>query len=66
MVKTFISIGVLGLIIYIIVLFGLPVYNYNVFKGDLTEMSTWDTDVRMSEKQFKERVMAYAEESSIP
>lgn len=66
MVKTVIGLGIFGLIIYIIILFGMPVYNYHVFRGDLAEMSTWNTEVRMTDDKFKERVMKYAEESNIP
>ena len=66
MVKTVIGLGILGLIIYITVLFGMPIYDYNVFKSDLAEMSTWDTDVKISDEKFKDRVMKYAEESNIP
>ncbi|HLC16916.1 MAG TPA: hypothetical protein VJL89_11900 [Thermodesulfovibrionia bacterium] len=66
MAKTIIGLAVFGLIIYIIVMLGLPVYNYHVFKSDLSETSTWDTDVRISDKLFKEKVLKYAEDSSIP
>lgn len=66
MAKTVVGLGIIGVIIFIVVLFGMPVYNYHVFKSDLSEVSTWDTDVRIPDKRFKERVMKYAEESNIP
>ena len=66
MIKAVFYIALIGGIIYSGVLFGLPYYNYRVFKSDVIEMSKINAAIGMDDEKFTQKILEQAKENNIP
>jgi hypothetical protein len=63
--KVIFYLTLVGLFIYVGILFGLPHYDYRVFKSDIKETLAWSVE-KMGDEAFRQEIMKYANESHIP
>lgn len=66
MIKIGIYIALFVGILYTAILFGMPYYQYKVFKSDLEEMTKIESVITRHKDMFIEKVMKLAEDSNIP
>ena len=66
MIKTLFYIALIGVIIYSGVLFGLPYYNYKVFKSDMDDMAKIEVALNMNDEKFSKKILKHAKDANIP
>lgn len=66
MIKAVFYLALIGGIIYSGILFGLPYYNYKVFKSDLDEMAKIEVALGMTDEKFNQKILQYAKDANIP
>lgn len=66
MIKAVFYFALIGGIIYGGILFGLPYYNYMVFKSDLDEMAKIDIAFNMTDEKFNQKILQQAKDANVP